>query len=137
MAASSRQIWRNWSRSSSLPKVPCSTSASRMSALRTGMNWSRSLAVSTRSSRDTLVMEPKEMRFSWTQDASWFLIERFGVGAERFAGLRVDVVHVPAAIKPQLRARRIADIGQVIEHISADRIGRRHVAVAMGDQQSE
>jgi hypothetical protein len=39
------------------------------------MNWSRSLAGSARSSRDTLVMEPEEMRFSWTQDASWFLTD--------------------------------------------------------------
>src|SRR5437660_1441587 len=44
MAASTRQIWRNSARSASLPSGPCSTKASSRSALRTGMNWSRSAA---------------------------------------------------------------------------------------------
>src|SRR6516164_10809811 len=51
------------------------------------------------------------------------LIEGLGVGAERFARLRVGIEHMPAAIEQELRARRVADRRQMVEHVAARGIG--------------
>src|SRR5260370_23466562 len=53
------------------------------------------------------------------------LIEGLGVGAERFARLRVGIEHMPTAIEEELRARRVADRRQMVEHVAA-LAGRRY-----------
>src|SRR5262249_15830912 len=65
------------------------------------------------------------------------LIERLGVGAEGFARVRVGIEHMPAAIEQELRARRIADRRQMVEHVAARGVGRHHVAIAVRDEQAE
>src|SRR5260370_34783280 len=47
------------------------------------------------------------------------LIEGLGVGAERFARLRVGIEHMPTAIEEELRARRVAARRQSVEHVAA------------------
>src|SRR5260370_2165803 len=59
------------------------------------------------------------------------LIEGLGVGAERFARLRVGIEHMPTAIEEELRARRVADRRQMVEHVAARRARRHHVPVTV------
>src|SRR5262249_24823218 len=65
------------------------------------------------------------------------LIERLGVRAEGFARVRIGVEHVPAAIEQELCARGFSHRRQMIEHVTARRVRRDHVGVAVHDEQTE
>ena len=64
-------------------------------------------------------------------------IKRRGVGAERFARLRIEINHVPAAIELELRAAGRVGRRQVVEHIARHAVGRDHVGKPVRDQQAE
>ena len=49
----------------------------------------------------------------------------------------VEIEHVAAAIEFELGAFLAVDRRQMVEHIAAHRVGRDHVAIAMGDHQME
>jgi len=53
------------------------------------------------------------------------------VGAESFAGVRVQIEHVPAAIELELHAAGRIESREMINHIARHGIGRDHVGIAM------
>ena len=59
------------------------------------------------------------------------MIERLSVRTKRFAGLRIDVEHVPATIDRKLGTRGVPDRRQVIKHVTAHGVWGHHIGIAV------